>query len=157
MPRSVRAPAIQLIGGALLIIATLAMPWATHTAVSTDVTTKFRGGPFAVVLVALGVASIALSLLTFARPSMTLQRLQLVFGCAAVVVSVALALSKISAANRFQSLQEGGGQQTSYAIGSGLGILVSAVIALTSAVVLASATVAAPGAADAGFDASSGP
>src|SRR5258708_23109003 len=105
MPRSVRAPAIQLIAGVLLIIATLAMPWATHTAVSTDVTTKFRGGPFGVVLVALGVASIALSLLTFSRSSMAPQHLQLVIGCTAVVTSVALALTKISAANHFQSLQ----------------------------------------------------
>lgn len=137
MPCSVRTPAVQIVAGVLLIVATTTMPWATYKEVLTDRTIWFRGGFLAAVLVTLGAVSIMVSALSLVHPSRWTPRLHLVVGCTAVVVSVALALSKISAANHFHSLQDGGAQ-TSYASGAGLGIIASIVLAVTSAIVLAS-------------------
>ncbi len=154
MPRRVRASAVQMVAGVLLIVATTAMPWATYKEVSTDRTIWFRGGPLAAVLVTLGAVSVVLSVVSLARLSRSMLRVELVVGCTAVGVSIALALSKISAANHFSSFQEGGAQ-TSYAIGAGLGVIVSIAIVVTSAIGLATAQALLLPSSDVGIDAPS--
>lgn len=155
MPRGIRVSVVQLLAGVLLVVATTALPWATYTNRSSDHPTWFRGGSVATALVTLGVASILLSTLSFARSTRSIRPVQLAVGCVAVVVSVALALTKIHAANHFGSLQDGGAK-TSYASGSGLGIAASVVIAVTSAVALTLADAAISVGTEPGFGTSSG-
>ena len=118
----------QLLGAALLVVATTSLPWATYTDTTTGVTTNFRGGELSVVLVGLGIASIALALFSIIRTSTLLNRAHLAIGCTALVVAIVLALTKITAANRV--LQEGP-SRTSYALGSAVGVLAATAIALT--------------------------
>jgi len=136
VPRSAVASVVQLVAGMLLIVATLAMPWSLYKSASPPATTGFRSGSLGILLILLGVASIGLSLRSLAHSSQELQRVHLVVGCSAIVVSVVLALRKISAANHF--LAEGGGH-TSYATGAVFAVLASIAIALTSFVRLADA------------------
>lgn len=134
MARGVRGTAIQLLAAALLIIACILLPWATHKDLSTNVTTTFRGGPLSAVLLVCAAMSMSVSLLLVVRNSISLRRLHLVLGCAALIVSIALALSKISSANRVIVTRGG---ETAYAYGAGIAILASAVIAVTSFIALA--------------------
>ncbi|MDQ1459734.1 MAG: hypothetical protein QOI08_1218 [Actinomycetota bacterium] len=153
MPRSAVASVVQFAAGVLLIVATVAMPWSLYRSISPPVTTGFRSGSLGVLLLLLGAISIGLSLRSLARQSRTLQRVHLVVGYSAIVVSVVLGLRKISAANHF--LTEGGGQ-TSYAAGAVFAVLASIAIALTSFVILADAKRATPG-DDVGSDEPAGP
>ena len=77
----------------------------------------------------MGGASIALALFSIIRTSTLLSRAHLAIGCTALVVAIGLALTKISAANH--ALQEGP-SRTSYALGSAIGVLAAAAIALTA-------------------------
>src|SRR5436305_960646 len=115
MPRSVVASVVQLVAGVLLIVATMAMPWSIYRSILPKVTTGYRSGSLGVWLVLLAATSVALSLGSLTQPLKALQRLQLVNGSTALVVSIALALRKISAANHV--LVANGGQ-TTYAIGA---------------------------------------
>jgi amino acid transporter len=141
MARGVRGSAVQVVAGVVLIIAATVLPWATLMESHPRVTAVFRGGPLSGLLVGFGVASVGLSLLWFVRESTALHRVHAVVGCAALVTSIALALDKISLANRVASFQESGGQ-TSYAFGSGVAILASATIVATSFIGLGNAIVA---------------
>src|SRR3954469_7287636 len=100
MPRNVGASVVQLIAGVLLLLAAIAMPWSLYTSISPKVTTEYRSGSLGVWLAMLALASIALSLGSLAHPSRVMQRLQVVIGSAALVVSIALSLRKISAVNQ---------------------------------------------------------
>ena len=82
-----------------------------------------------VVLVLLGVASIALSLALLRRPSLALGRLQLAVGCAAVIACIVLALNRISAAN---NVTAAGPSQTAYGYASGIAFIAAATIAFTA-------------------------
>ena len=123
----------QISAVALLALASTVLPWATYKNQQTGVTTMFRGGELGVVLVALGVAILVLSRLAASRGSVTLGRLIVLVGCAAMVLSGIGALSKISAANNAaRHAVAGSGSQTSYAIGAVLAVLATAVITLTA-------------------------
>jgi peptidoglycan/LPS O-acetylase OafA/YrhL len=126
-----RAPVVRTaaIAAVVLILAATIMPWATHKDISSGSTTTFRGGALGVVLVVLGLASIALSLATRRGPSIALGRLHLVVGCTALIVCVALALNKISAANNVTAT---GPSQTAYGYASGVAFIAAATIAFTS-------------------------
>lgn len=129
--RSVGTATVQVLAAALLIVAAAVLPWATYKNATADATKSFQGGPFSFVLVFLGVASLVLSFGARNRSSAVLARLHFGVGGAAVVVAIALALSKISAANHFSTFQQGG-SQTAYAPGSIVGVVAAAAIALTS-------------------------
>jgi amino acid transporter len=141
MARGVRSSAMQVFAALLLVVAATLMPWATYRDVQTDATTTFRGGPLSVLLVAFGTASIVLSLLLLTRNAASLYKLQLVIGSAALIDSIALALSKISLANHVAMAQETA-SRTAYSFGGGVAILASAAIALISIIELGSANVA---------------
>jgi hypothetical protein len=140
VPRSV-ASVVQLVAGVILIVATVAMPWSLYRSISPPVTTGLRSGTLGVLLLLLGAISVGLSLRSLARPSRDLQRVHVVIGCSAVVVSLVLALRKISAANHF--LAAGGGR-TSYGAGSVFAVLASIAIASMSFIALADAKGATP-------------
>ena len=123
-----RAAAVEIIAAVVLILAATVMPWATFKDRASG-TTTFRGGALGVVLVLLGVASIALSLALLRRPSLALGRLQLAVGCAAVIACIVLALNRISAAN---NVTAAGPSQTAYGYASGIAFIAAATIAFTA-------------------------
>jgi hypothetical protein len=128
---------IQVLAAGLLIVAATVMPWATYKDVTTGVTTTFRGGDLSALLAVVGVASVALSLLSITRTSTLVKRVHVAVGSTALVVSIVLALSKISAANH---VTQRGPSQTSYALGSAVAVVAAAVIALTCVVKLGAPT-----------------
>jgi hypothetical protein len=125
----VRTAAVQIIAAVVLALAATVMPWATYKDVAGGSTTVFRGGALGLVLVVLGLASIALSLAWLRQTSAALRREQLAVGCGAAIVCVALALNKISAANNVRAV---GPSQTSYGFASGIAFIAAATIAFTS-------------------------
>ena len=133
MTGGVRRTVIQLLAAALLIVACTSMPWARYTNVSANVTTTFRGGPLSALLVVFAVVSIGVSLTLLVRKSMSLKRFHVALGGAAVIVSILLALTKISSANHMGIAQGG---ETSYGFGAAIGILATGAIALTSFIAL---------------------
>jgi hypothetical protein len=141
MARGVRGSAIQVCAALLLVVAATLVPWATYRDVQTDATTTFRGGPLSVLLVAFGTASIVVSLLLLTRHAASLYKLQLAIGSAALIDSVALALSKISLANHV-AMARATASHTAYSFGGGVAILASAAIGLTSIIELGNANVA---------------
>jgi hypothetical protein len=113
----------------VLILAATVMPWATYKDVGRGATTTFRGGALGVVLVVIGIASIALSLMSLGRPSIAVSRLHLAVGCAAVIVCIVLALNRISAAN---NVTAAGPSRTAYGYASGIAFIAAATIAFMS-------------------------
>jgi len=138
--RGARTDAVQLLAGALLIVAATIMPFATYRDVSARATTTFRGGSLGVVLAGLGALSIALVLVSSKRRARWLARINVAVGWFALVLAIVLALSKIQAANEIQlGTNVRGSSQTSYAFGSTVAIAASALILLTALVALAAA------------------
>ncbi len=121
----------------MLIAAATVMPWATYENRATRVTTNFKGGGPGLLLVALGLASIALALLLYKRASTLLLRIHFGLGCAAWIVSILLALSRISSANHVNGQAP---SKTSFAVGTVVAIVAAAAIALTSAVEISRAS-----------------
>jgi hypothetical protein len=121
----------QLLGAALLIVAAISLPWATYTDTTTRTTMNFRGGGLSLLLVAVALASIVLALFSITRAWSLLSWAHLTIGCAALVVSIALALTKISAANH---VTQEGPSRTSYALGPVVAVVAAAAIALTGLV-----------------------
>jgi hypothetical protein len=133
----------QVLAAVILIVASTSMTWATYRDLSTNETTAFHGGRLSILLVALGVASVALSLRLLAGTTAAFWRLHVVVGGAALVASIVQALDKISTANHLPAL---GPSQTSYALGAGLAVVASAALALTCLVALGQTRgTAAPG------------
>ena len=125
----------EVIAGACLVVAAAVMPWATYRDVLANKTTEFHGGALGVTLVGVGVLSIALAVLGAARESMWVRGMQIVVASAALLVSIVLALQKISSANHVVAE---GLSQTSYALGAAVGVVAS--LALVIASVLAFTT-----------------
>ena len=132
--RGIRRLALRTAAGLVLVAAAMVMPWATYENRATRVTTNFKGGGPGLLLVALGLASIAVALLLHKRASTRLLRIHFGLGCAAWIVSIVLALSRISSANHMNGP---GPSKTSFATGTVIAIVAAAAIALTSAVEIA--------------------
>jgi hypothetical protein len=130
--RTVVLVVIQVVAGVLLVLAATIMPWATYENLINHQTTTFRGGDFAV-LRNVGVGTIAISLLSLARPRRVLGWLQLGFGVVGFVVAIVIALDRISEANH---VVQTGASRTSYQPGAPLAIVASAAIVVTALVAL---------------------
>ena len=141
---------VETLAALLLVVAAVFMPWATLKDEVSGVTTVFRGGPLSVMLVAFATAVVALALLPVGWPSPVLYGFQAAIGALAVIVSIALALSKIALAN--QTAQAGaitsvtgtgtvqGGThatETAYAVGGAVAVAAAGMIAVASLVGLA--------------------
>lgn len=123
--------AIQLLAGALLIVAATVMPFATYEDTSSHTTTTFRGGSLSAVLVVLAAVSIALAVVSLRQSARLLIGIQIAIGCTATVVSIVLALGKIRAANSVTAINP---SRTSYGWGSVVAVATSAALAVTSVV-----------------------
>jgi hypothetical protein len=126
---------IEVIAGACLVVAAAVLPWATYRDVLANTTTEFRAGVLGATLVGVGVLSIGVGVLGALRESKWLRALQIVVASAALLVSIVLALRKISSANHVVAE---GMSQTSYALGAVVGVIAS--LALVIASVLAFTT-----------------
>lgn len=91
---------VDALAALLLVVAAVFVPWATLKDEVTGVKTVFRGGPLSLILVTFAVFVVALALLTVVWPSPALYGTQAAVGALAVVVSIAMALSKIALANQ---------------------------------------------------------
>jgi hypothetical protein len=124
---------IQVIAAALFVVAATVMPWATYENVMKDATTTFQSGDFGPVLVAIGIATVVLALVSLVRPIRILAWLQLGLGGVALVVSVVIALDKISAANH---VVREGASRTSYQYGAPTAIIASGAVVVTAIITL---------------------
>ncbi len=133
-----------MVTAVVLILAATVMPWATYKDVSRDVTTTLHGGHVGLLLVALGSTTIVSSPGLLTHLSIAVSRLHVVLGSAALLVSIVLALHGISRANSLAlGAAQPGPTRTSYALGAGVAIIASTVIALTSAIRVSAARSAA--------------
>jgi hypothetical protein len=145
---------VDAVAALLLVGAAVAVPWATLKDEVTGVTTVFRGGPLSLMLVTFAVCVVALALLTLVWPAPVVYGIQAAAGALAVVVSVALALSKIALAN--QTVQAGtitsvtgsgtalGGTHattTAYALGGAVAVAAAGTILVASLIGLANSQV----------------
>ena len=119
----------------LLIIAALWLPWATYR--NPGLTLSFRTGWIDAVVVACGVLALILACLCLVSNHATVPWLLLTVGCVAVISSLALALSKIAEAND-TAMTGHAASQTSWGIGSALGVAASILLVVLSAIQLSS-------------------
>jgi hypothetical protein len=123
--RKITAMAGEVLASLLLLISTLWLPWATYR--STALAVTFRGGRFGPVLIVCGAGSLGLVAVSLLWNRAAIHWLQLLIGCAAVLSSLAIALSKIADANQ-TGIPANGYSDTSYGIGAGLAIAASVVL-----------------------------
>lgn len=124
-----------LLAPILLIISALWLPWATYR--NPGLTLSFRTGWLDAVLVACGALALILASLALVWNHATVRRLLLTVGCVAVISSVGLALTKIAEANR-TAMTHTAPSQTSYGIGSALGVAASVLLVVLSAIQVSS-------------------
>jgi hypothetical protein len=132
--RAVRLCTVQVAAGALLFVAVTLLPMATYKALSTDTTTFLRGGSLSLAVGVAAAASIALSLMGLRFRSSPAAVTNVAIGCAAMIGSIALALSNIAAATDLAAVPGvggTGGTETSYAVGSLVALLASLVLVLS--------------------------
>jgi hypothetical protein len=127
--RNIRAIAGEVLASLLLLISVIWLPWATYRSTSLAVT--FNGGRFGLVLVACGAGSLGLVAVSQFWNRVCVHWLQLFLGCAALICSLVIALSKIADANQTANTHPGY-SATSYGIGAGLAIAASVVIVVSS-------------------------
>ena len=138
--RNIMAIAGQALASLLLLISAIWLPWATYRSAALAVT--FNGGRFRLVLVACGVGSlglVAVSLL-WNRTGDQYWRVhwfQLFLGCAGLIFSLGIALSRIADANQTANTHRGY-SVTSYGIGAGLAIAASVAMVVSIVVQLKS-------------------
>jgi hypothetical protein len=132
-PRALRISLVQALAAMVLAVAAVALPWATLKIVPANVTSGLRGGPLSNLLVVIAVVVFVLAALATYRSSRALDVTQVFLGCGALVVSIALALSKIASANN-QALARSTTTQTAYAIGGPVAIAASLTIIAASTI-----------------------
>jgi hypothetical protein len=124
-----------LLASMLLTVSALWMPWATYR--TRIVTLSFRSGWLDVLLITCGVVALVLGGLSFSGKSPSLLGVLLAIACVAVVVSIALALASTKNANDIAMIHPSS-SQTSYGIGSVLGVAASALLVVLSVIELKS-------------------
>lgn len=122
-------PFVQAGAGALLILAATALPWVSYSVGRPTLTSSFHGGSMGVFLAVIGAAAIVFGLVAASRRVTWVLGTSLGIGAIAFIGSAALALSKMADAN---SLHVTGPSQTSYAIGTAVGLVASLAIVLTA-------------------------
>jgi hypothetical protein len=127
--RNFRATEGELLASLLLLMSAIWLPWATYR--STSLVMTLRGGRFGWVLVACSAGSLGLVAVSLLWDKVGVYWLQLLLGCAALICSLAIALSKIADANQTASVHSGY-STTSYGIGAGLAIAASGAMVATS-------------------------
>jgi hypothetical protein len=125
-------------GSALALTAALALPWATYEVASTGTTTAFKGGSWSVGLIAFTAATFIVRLF---YPLGILAIGQLVAAVGSLVAAICLALTQIANAN---AAMAAAGGTTSYALGSGVGVIAAALLVVSSAVSLGQSKSGAP-------------
>ena len=137
--RALHISLVQVLAALVLALTALALPWATLKVVSANVTSGLRGGPVSDLLVLIAGLVILLAALGTYRASRLLSMTQMFLGCAALVASIGLALSKIASANN-QALARNTATQTAYAIGGPVAIAASLMIIAASTIGLLAVT-----------------
>jgi hypothetical protein len=123
-----------------LLVSTIWLPWATYRSNTLDM--AFKSGRFGLVLLVCGAGSLGLVATSLLWRKVSAPWLQVFLGCAALLSSVAIALSKIADAN--QTANTGKGYSvTSYGIGAGLAIAASVAMVVSSVTLLKSNKVSA--------------
>jgi hypothetical protein len=112
----------QVAAAALLTAAATWMPWATHKVASTGATTSFTGGPLGAVLAVLGLVLMVLAVTQVRLTSSVLSVSAVFLACVALACSIAMALTKIHAAN---SVAATSAWETSYSYGAIVGVVAS--------------------------------
>ena len=135
MPLENRWTAVgQALAAMLLLASGLWLPWATYQ--SQNLSLSFRTGWLDLILVVSGAVALGLVALSLIWNHSTVQCFLLATGCVAVITSVALALTKIKEANDTAVAHAAGFSQTSYGIGSVLGIAASVLLIVLSVIQL---------------------
>lgn len=120
----------QLLGSVLLLVSAGRLPWASWRTFHRYV--GFRTGRLDEVLIDCSLLSLALVVIGWVWRRRSVCWLQLGLGCISAVCSVALALNSISNANHLD-VAGNGVVQTSYGIGSAVGIAGSILLVTSSA------------------------
>jgi hypothetical protein len=118
-----------LLASMLLTVSAIWMPWATYR--TGVLTLSFRSGWLDVLLVTCGVVALVLAGLSFSRKSPALLGVLSAIACVAVVTSIALAIASIKDANDIAMIHASS-SQTSYGIGSVVGVAASVLLAVLS-------------------------
>ena len=118
-----------LLASILVTVSAIWMPWATYR--TGVLTMSFRSGWLDVLLVTCGVVALVLGGLSFSRKSPALLGVLSAIACAAVVASIALALASLKDANDIVMIHASS-SQTSYGIGSVVGVAASVLLAVLS-------------------------
>jgi hypothetical protein len=124
-------PVVQVIGGAVLIVAATVVPWAYYRLRGSVASHWLSAGGFSWALVIAGVLAIVFGALQLVEPGTWLPRLNCVTGAAAAVIAVATALSRMAHAN---DLTVNSGGTTSYSLGGPLGVGATLAIGIAAVV-----------------------
>lgn len=130
--------AVQLAAVGLLVVAVVAMPWATFRDVSRNVSSNFVVGPLEAPLLGLGAVSIILTAAMLVRSSYRLNWANLFIGIAALLTAISDALLRIADANQF-SLRLNVPSRTLWGTGAEVASLAAIAIIVTSIVGMNSA------------------
>jgi hypothetical protein len=129
-------PVGQLLVSILLLVSALWLPWATYRTGS--MTLIFRNGSLDLVLVVCGAVALISATISLGWNHAPVHWLLFAIGCVAVISSLALALTKIKAANDHASSVATGFSRTSYGFGSALGVAASVLLVVLSVMQLRS-------------------
>ncbi len=133
MPLDNRWTAVgQALASVLLLAPGLWLPWATYQ--TQNLSLSFRTGWLDLILVVSGAVALGLVALSLIWSHSTVQCFLLATGCVAVITSVALALTKIEEANDTAVAHTAGFSQTSYGMGSVLGVAASVMLIVLSVI-----------------------
>lgn len=133
MPLNDRWTAVgQALASMLLLASGLWLPWAIYQ--SQNLSLSFRTGWLDLILVVSGAVALGLVTLSLIWNHSTVQCFLLATGCVAVITSVAFALTKIKEANDTAGAHAAGFSQTSYGIGSVLGVAASLLLIVLSVI-----------------------
>lgn len=123
--------AVQLAAVGLLVVAVVAMPWATYRDESRNISTNFVVGPLGSLLMGLSAVSIVLTAVMLVRTSYLLNEANLVIGIAVLLTAISIALVRIADANQL-SLRLNAPSQTLWGTGAEVAGLAAIAIIVTS-------------------------
>jgi uncharacterized membrane protein len=109
-----------IVASLLLLVSALWLPWATYRHVG--MTVSYRTSPLNTVLILCALLTLVLGVVSVVKVRRSIDRILLLASCVAVVSALALALTTIREANEAAERAAAGATQTSYGIGSALGL-----------------------------------
>ena len=128
--------AAEVVAAAVILVATLVLPWASYRSGRSSVVALHVGGTLAAVLGTVATLAIIVGALQIRWRTTALAGVQLVVGPVALVLCVVATAGRISHANSI-TVRATAATATAFGVGSGLAVLAGLVLVCAAVVVLA--------------------